>query len=350
MSFLIYPTIKQSPIQGLTGLWGGAAGALMGASGYTGPRVFLQQQGDADINTMTDYNGVAGDGVWRSGDLVECIYHDGSTKTWYARGHNGTLKIYFVGAGGASMGDNGGWCSNSGGGGGGGCFGTFNPGGSNINFSVGRGGYRTSGTAHTINRSDYTTGGNTVWHQATVYGGQVGYWCKNPTFRADGGGTNVTGFQADYQSPGGEAGGAEANDGSEPSTNGEGKTYGGGGGGGSDDNNNTTRVQRRGGQCASSMDWTQKFYNTTLSKGVYPANQDKPYGGAGEPNTVVTRSTTVTSTGNNAGYDGAVPTPNRGGGAGGITSYNGGNNAGGGHGGHQQGVNGANGCVIIEIV
>lgn len=349
MSFLIYPTIKQSPIQGLTGLWGGAAGALTGAAGYTGPRLFLQQQGNADIQSMTDINGVAGDGVWRSGDIVECVYHDGSVKTWYARGHSGTLKVYFCGAGGASMGDNGGWCSNSGGGGGGGCYGTFNPSGSNISFSVGRGGYRTGGPDHTSDRGNYATGGSSTWHQATLYGGQVGYWCKPPTYRADGGSTNVTGFQADYQSPGGESGGAEANDGNEPSTDGSSAPWGGGGGGGSDDNTNTTQYQRRGGQCASNINWTQKFYNSELNQGVYPTNQDKPYAGAGEKNTVNTRSTTVTSTGNNAGYDGAIPTPNRGGGAGGITSYAGGGTPAG-SGANQNGINGANGCVIIEIV
>ena len=342
MSFLIFPAIKEAPLQGLSGLWGGVASNLTGGGGSRDATIFRGITGDADIENMTDYNGVSGFSEWVAGDLVECTY-SGSQRTWYARGYNGAVRVYCVGGGGSSLGENGGWCSNSGGGGGAGLYGVMNCGGNNKNFTVGYGGQITPNPSNWQDRGSYTNGTASTWHQSTYGGGERGYWCKDPNYRGSGGSTgSETGFVSAAGSNGGTGGGAQSVGGGNPSEDGQSSNWGGGGGGGGDDNG--TYPQRRGGQCASSITWTSTFYNTDLSAGVFPTGQNRPYAGAGAPKssaatffTTMVNSTSVTD----GGYDGNIPTPNRGGGGGGCTS---------GDGSQRDGIDGSNGCIILEII
>ena len=135
MSFLIYPTIKQAPVQGLTGLWGGASGSLVsgGAGGImewdVSTNVPPKAGSDSNV-TYTVLNGATSNSILQiyyattvaansssntNSSNSSSSMHDLVSAFDFSGYGNTAVTFYGIGAGG---GGNIGPCSNRAGGGG----------------------------------------------------------------------------------------------------------------------------------------------------------------------------------------------------------------------------------------
>lgn len=235
------------------------------------------------------------------GDTVELRY-SGSQETFaLPAGTTATsMYVHVIGGGGGSQADCGGWCSDSGGAGGGGAktFVTGIGGGNSWSFYVGRGGISPQSGEY-CGSSGYSTGqlpaGERTWFNGSglLYGdgGAGGWWCKDVGYYPTGGGAGVNWGTNQGTSQGGNGGGAHSGGGGAQPTAGSSSTWGGGGGGGSMDTGTGGNV---------------------LSNRLGGTGALGGYGGTGEYTGDQLRTTQAPT--------GCVPTPHRGGGAGGVAS------------------------------